>query len=419
MTPSDEVRLLGERAKAASRVLCGLRTEVKNAALQAMAAALEAHQGEILWENEADLAAARDAGLTGAMLKRLGLSESKLAGMAAGLRQVAELPDPVGSVVDGWSRPNGLEIRRVRVPLGVIGIIYESRPNVTADAAGLCLKSGNAVILRGGTEAIRSNRAVARVLSGSATAAGIPDGAIQLVQSTDRQTATALMQARDYVDCLIPRGGPGLLQAMRDQAEVPFIVDGAGVCHTYVDAAADLDMAVEVAFNAKVQYPAVCNALETLLVHRDVALAYLPRIVGKLIAAGCEVRGCPTTCALAPDARPATDEDWDTEYNDLILSIRVVDGLDEALDHIARHGTLHSEAIITRDREAARRFVREVDAAAVYINASTRFTDGERFGFGAEIGISTQKLHARGPLGLPELTCVKFVIEGDGQIVGG
>lgn len=417
MSAHDEVRELGLAARAASRVLAGLRSETKDDALRAMAEALLAHADEILTANQADLAAARELELTPAMLKRLALTADKVAGMAAGLREVADLPDPVGAVVDGWRRPNGLDIRRVRVPLGVIGIIYESRPNVTADAAGLCLKSGNACILRGGKESIRSNQAIATVLQDAATAAGMPEGAIQLVQTTSREVATALMQATEYVDCLIPRGGEGLLGAMREHAKVPFIVDGAGVCHTYVDALADLEQAVEIAVNAKTSYPAVCNAMETLLVHRDVAAEFLPRVAEQLTALDVELRGCRRTCAVLRCATPATDEDWDTEYLDLILSIRVVDSLDDAIEHIAQHGTLHSEAIITTDREAARRFQQEVDAAAVYVNASTRFTDGGRFGFGAEIGISTQKLHCRGPLGLVELTCVKYLVEGDGQVV--
>lgn len=417
MSSIAEIEALGQRARAAARALCGLRTEVKNRALAAMADALEAATDRILAANAEDLDGARAMELTPALLKRLELNAAKVQAMATGLREVAELPDPVGAVVDGWRRPNGLEIRRVRVPIGVIGIIYESRPNVTADAAGLCLKSGNACILRGGKEAIRSNRAIADVLAEAATAAGAPDGAIQLVQSTDRETAIALMQAERYLDCLIPRGGHGLLSAMREHARVPFIVDGAGVCHTFVDASADIDQAVEVVFNAKTSYPGVCNAMETLLVHRDIAEAFLPPAAARLVAAGVELRGCPRTLQIIDTAVPATDADWDTEYLDLILSVRIVDDLDQAIDHIARHGTLHSEAILTRDHEHARRFATEVDAAAIYINASTRFTDGGRFGFGAEIGISTQKLHARGPLGLTELTCVKYVCEGDGHIV--
>ncbi|NUQ00128.1 MAG: glutamate-5-semialdehyde dehydrogenase [Armatimonadetes bacterium] len=416
-TARDEIAVLGRGARQASRVLAGLLTEQKNRALQAMADALEARTAFILDQNAADLEASAQFDLTPAMKKRLALSGSKIADMAAGLRQVAELPDPVGAVVDGWRRPNGLYLRRVRVPLGVIAIIYESRPNVTADAAGLCLKSGNACILRGGKEAIRSNSAIADVMGEALAKAGLPREAIQLVRNTSREHATALMQATGLVDCLIPRGGHGLLQAIKDNAKVPFIEDGAGVCHTYIDDSADLDMAVSIAVNAKTQYPAVCNAMETLLVSAAVAESYLPRVAEELAAKGCELRGCQRTRAVLPTISAASDDDWDTEYNDLVLSIKVVDGLDEAIEHIAGHGTLHSEAIVTRSHEHAQRFIHEVDAAAVYINASTRFTDGGRFGFGAEIGISTQKLHARGPLGLAELTSVKYIVEGNGQIV--
>jgi len=413
----EAITQLGRQARQASRALAQLNSAAKDAALEAMAAALLANEAAILAANAEDLAHADEFDLTAAMKKRLRLDAGKLAGMADGLRQVAALTDPVGSVVDGWRRPNGLSIRRVRVPLGVIGIIYESRPNVTADCAGLCVKSGNAVILRGGKEAIRSNTAIARTLAAAADDHGLPAHAIQLIEDTSRELATAMMRAEGYIDCIIPRGGAGLIKALQDNAKVPFILDGAGVCHTYVDAAADLAMAVKVAVNAKCQYPAVCNAMETLLVHQDVAAAFLPRVAAEYAAAGCELRGCPRTCALLPTANPADEEDWDTEYSDLILSVKVVDSLDAAMDHIAVHGTLHSECIITGDLTAAHRFCREVDAAAVYVNASTRFTDGERFGFGAEIGISTQKLHARGPLGLAELCSVKYIVEGDGQIV--
>lgn len=417
MDATEAIGKLGRQAKAAARVMAQLTSATKNAALEAMAAALLANQDAILAANAEDLAHADEFDLTAAMKKRLKLDAGKLAGMADGLRQVAGLTDPVGSVVDGWRRPNGLSLRRVRVPLGVIGIIYESRPNVTADCAGLCVKSGNAVILRGGKEAIRSNTAIARTLATAAAEHGLPPHAIQLIEDTSRELATAMMQAEGYIDCIIPRGGAGLIKALQDHAKVPYILDGAGVCHTYIDAAADLAMAVTIAVNAKCQYPAVCNAMETLLVHADVADAFLPAVAAEYAAAGCELRGCERTCALVPSASPATEADWDTEYSDLILSIRVVDSLDAAMDHIAAHGTLHSECIVTGDLAAAQRFCREVDAAAVYVNASTRFTDGERFGFGAEIGISTQKLHARGPLGLAELCSVKYIVEGEGQIV--
>ena len=417
MSATEAITTLGKQAKQAGRALSQLTSEVKNAALEAMAQALLDQQAAILAANAEDLAHADEFDLTAAMKKRLKLDAKKIAAMADGLRQVASLTDPVGSVVDGWRRPNGLSIRRVRVPLGVIGIIYESRPNVTADCAGLCVKSGNAVILRGGTEAIRSNTAIARTLARAATASGLPVNTIQLVEDTSRELATALMQAEGYVDCIIPRGGAGLIKALQDNAKVPYILDGAGVCHSYVDSAADLDMALAVAVNAKCQYPAVCNAMETLLVHQHVAPAFLPRLAKALAEEQCELRGCDRTRAILPEAVAATDEDWSTEYSDLILSVKVVDSLDAAMDHIAIYGTLHSECILTTDLLAAQRFCREVDAAAVYVNASTRFTDGERFGFGAEIGISTQKLHARGPLGLAELCSVKYLVEGNGQIV--
>jgi glutamate-5-semialdehyde dehydrogenase len=411
-----QVTALGQAAKAAARVLAQASTKAKNAALAAAADGLEAARDELLAANRRDLEQAQANGLTPALINRLTLNDKRLGAMIGGLRDLIGLADPVGAVVDGWRRPNGLDIRRVRVPLGVIGIIYEARPNVTADAAGLCLKSGNACILRGGKEAINSNQAVAAVLRAALTATGLPADAIALIGNTSRESATALMQAEGLVDCLIPRGGRGLIRSLKDNARVPCIIDGDGICHTFVDDSADPAMAVAVTLNAKTSYPAVCNAMETLLVHEAVAETLLPRIAEAMLAAGVELRGCPRTMALVPQAVAAADEDWDTEYSDLILSVKVVAGLDEAIAHIARHGSGHSEAIITRDYEHGRRFCHEVDAAAVYVNASTRFTDGGEFGFGAEIGISTQKLHARGPLGLAELTTAKYVIEGDGQV---
>jgi len=415
-TARAEVAALGQQAKQAARALAMAPTKVKDAALAAMADGLEAERDALLAANRLDLDQAAANGLTPALINRLTLNDKRLGAMITGLRDMIALPDPVGLVVDGWRRPNGLDIRRVRMPLGVVGIIYESRPNVTADAAGLCLKSGNACVLRGGKEAIHSNRAIAAVLARAAEGAGAPAGAIQLVTNITRDSALALVQADGLLDCVIPRGGRGLIQMLKEHARVPYIVDGDGICHTFVDAGADLAMAASIVLNAKTSYPAVCNALETLLVHRDIAGAFLPVCAQQLVAAGVELRGCPATCALLPQAIPATDQDWDTEYADLILSVRIVDSLDAALAHIARHGSGHSEAIVTRDFDRSRRFTHEVDAAAVYVNASTRFTDGGEFGFGAEIGISTQKLHARGPLGLVELTTVKYVIEGDGQV---
>jgi glutamate-5-semialdehyde dehydrogenase len=416
MAATEEVQKLGHAARAASRVLAGLTTKVKNNALAAMADALESKRDDLLAANRRDLDQAQANGLSGALLNRLMLNDKRLAAMVTGLRDLMALPDPVGAVVDGWRRPNGLDIRRVRVPLGVVGIIYESRPNVTADAAGLCLKSGNACILRGGKEAIHSNRAIAEALSEAAASAGVPSAAISLITNITRDSALALMQAEGLIDCLIPRGGRGLIRNLKDNAKVPYIIDGDGICHTFVDASADPDMASAVVLNAKTSYCAVCNAMETLLVHADLTDTLLPRLCRELAEAGVELRGCERTCAAIDYAKPASDEDWDTEYSDMILSVKVVDDLDEALAHIAAHGSGHSEAILTRDYEHGRRFTHEVDAAAVYINASTRFTDGGEFGFGAEIGISTQKLHARGPLGLVEMTTVKYVIEGDGQV---
>src|SRR5579871_3859992 len=403
------------RAKAAARRLATLGADVKNAALEAMAAALTECGAAILEANAADLEAGRERGLSEALLDRLMLNEKRLRAMAEGLQQVAALPDPIGQVIAGGRRPNGLEIQRVRVPLGVVGVIYESRPNVTADAAGLCLKSGNAVILRGGSEAIRSNTALARLLATAAGRAGLPPDSLQLIETTDREAALALMQAEGWVDVLLPRGGEALKKSVLENATVPVLASLGGNCHTYVDSRADLAMATEIAFNAKVSRPSVCNAMETLLVHAEVADALLPGLGARLAEAGVELRGCERTCARLPQATPATEADWETEYLALILAVRVVDSLDEALDHIARYGTGHSEAIVTEDYRAAERFLREVDAACVYVNASTRFTDGYEFGQGAEVGISTQKLHARGPIGLTELTTYKTLVRGNGQ----
>ncbi len=336
--------------------------------------------------------------------------------MARGVRQIADLPDPVGAVTGMWRRPNGLQVGRMRVPLGVIGIIYESRPNVTADAAALCLKSGNAVLLRGGSEALRTNRAIADVLAAAVASAGLPPAALAVVPSADRAVVKEMLSLHGLIDLIIPRGGEGLIRAVREGSQIPVIAHDKGLCHTYVDASADLVMAGEIAYNAKVERPGVCNAMETLLVHADVAPAFLPSLAARLRAAGVEVRGCPRTRSLVPAAMPATEEDWDTEYLALTLSIRVVDSFDEAVAHIARHGSGLAEAIVTADHGRAMRFLREVDAGAVFVNASTRFTDGYEFGMGAEMGISTQKLHARGPMGLPELTCEKFIVLGDGQV---
>lgn len=416
MDYSAELREKGAVAKRAAAKLATLPTAVKNNALLAMAGALEANTAAILAANAVDMEKGRAKGLSAALLDRLLLTEPRVRAMADGLRQIAALPDPVGETVEGWLRPNGLAITKVRVPLGVIGIIYEARPNVTADAAGLCLKAGNAVLLRGGSEAIASNLAVAGALAAAAEGAGAPAGCIQLIATTDRAAVNAMLKLNKYIDVIIPRGGAGLIQTVVENSTVPVIETGIGVCHVFVDATADLAMAKDIAFNAKVSRPGVCNAMETLLVHQAVADDFLPPMLAAFHDAGVEVRGCAGAMCHHPAVKAATEEDWAAEYLDLILAVRVVGSLGEALDHIAAYGTRHSEAIVTGDLANARRFQAEVDAAAVYVNASTRFTDGMEFGFGAEIGISTQKLHARGPMGLRELTSVKYLVMGDGQI---
>lgn len=413
---ASEAKQKALKAREAASVLAGLSTAVKDAALLEMASALLENQQAVLDANAQDVAAGRARGLSEALVDRLSLNPKRIEAMAEGLRQVASLPDPVGSIVAGWTRPNGLVIQKVRVPLGVVGCIYEARPNVTVDVVGLCLKSGNSTVLRGGSEAINSNTALVNVLRAAVAKAGVPEDAIQLITSTDRAEAQAMMRLNGIIDVLVPRGGAGLIRTVVETATVPVIETGVGNCHTYVDASADLVMAEEVAYNAKVQRCSVCNAMETLLVHKDVASAFLPRIAQRYEKAGVELRGCPRTRELLPQAKEATEEDWYTEYLALILAVKVVDSLDEAIAHINKYGSKHSEAIITNDYKAARRFTEQVDAAAVYVNASTRFTDGFEFGMGAEVGISTQKLHARGPMGLEALTSTKFVVWGDGQI---
>ncbi len=406
----------GELAKKAARVLAVADTNLKNDALSKMAEYLEKAEEEIIAANAADIKLGKEMGLTAALLERLMLDKSRIKAMADGLREIMRLPDPVGEVLSISRRPNGLEVGRIRTPIGVIGIIYESRPNVTADAAGLCLKAGNAILLRGGEEAINSNRIIARVISEAAVAAGLPQGTIQLVDSLDRQLVIKMMQMNDYLDCLIPRGGMGLKKAVIENATVPYIMTGMGNCHVYVDKYADLKKARAIVMNAKVQRPSVCNAAETLLVHKAVAKDFLPQMCQDLMGAGVEIRGCPVTQAIASGVIAATEADWDEEYLDLIIAVKVVEDLEEAINHINEHGTGHSEAVISENYTDVRRFMNAVDAAAVYANASTRFTDGNEFGFGAEMGISTQKLHARGPMGLRELTTTKFIIYGDGQI---
>ena len=405
-------------ANKAARVLANVSTKVKNDALKAMAEALCLCKNYILEENRADMESGRQNGMSESLLDRLMLTEGRIEGMAIGLRQVAELADPVGEVIAGRQLANGLNLTKIRVPLGVIAIIYEARPNVTADAIGLCLKSGNAVILKGGSEAIRSNKAIAGVLTEAAENAGIPKAALQFIDSVDRAAVQELIRMDRYVDVVIPRGGAGLIKMVVQNSSVPVIQTGVGVCHTFVDENADLVMAREIAFNAKVSRPSVCNAMETLLVHEKIAAEFLPAMLKRYFDAGVKIFGCKQTKAFDTRVEPATEEDWATEYGDLRLSVKIVKDIDEAIDHIAEYGTKHSEAIVTRSYESARKFQQNVDAAAVYVNASTRFTDGFEFGFGAEIGISTQKLHARGPMALPELTSVKYLINGTGQIRG-
>lgn len=413
-----EMKKKAEAARAASRKLSVLPTGVKNKALLAMAEALEKRSSVILAANEQDLEEARQKGLKRSYLDRLMLNESRISQMAEGLRQTAQLPDPISQGDYSATRPNGLEIRRIRVPLGVIGIIYEARPNVTADAAGLCLKSGNAVILRGGSEAIRSNTAISSLLAKAAYENGIPEGALQFVEFTDRAAVDVMTHLSGLLDVIIPRGGAGLIKHIVANSSVPVIETGTGVCHTFVDASADQAMAVDIAVNAKTSHPSVCNAMETLLVHKAIAAEFLPRLAAAMAEKHVELRGCEQACAICPAMIPATEDDWSAEYGDLILSVKVVEDIQAAISHINRYNTGHSEAIVTTDIRNAHRFQREVDAAAVYVNASTRFTDGFEFGFGAEIGISTQKLHARGPMGLMELTSTKYLIYGEGQVRG-
>ena len=409
---------MGQKARQAARELNAVSGTQKNAALEAMASSLEEQTGAVLEANDRDITRARAAGMIDSMIDRLRLTKERVAGMAAGIRSIRALTDPVGEVMEGCRLENGLEVRKVRVPMGVIGIIYEARPNVTSDAAALCLKAGSAVILRGGKEAIESNRAVAQALRAGLEAAGLQPDTVQLVEDTSRETAAAMMKMNGYIDLLIPRGGAGLIRSVVENATVPVIQTGVGNCHIYVDESADADMAQAIVVNAKASRPSVCNAAETLLIHSGAAPALLPPLAAALREKGVRLRCCGRAAALLPGVpvEPAEEADWATEYLDYILAVRVVDSLEEAMDHIARYGTGHSECIVTENYEHAQRFTREVDAAAVYVNASTRFTDGGEFGMGAEIGISTQKLHARGPMGLRELTTVKYIVNGSGQI---
>jgi len=413
-TLEESIHQLGRQARAASRLLAQLSAEDKNRILQAMAASIRARTREILAANALDLAAGTEKGLSAAMLDRLMLDEKRIEAIAAGIDQVATLPDPVGQVMDSWSRPNGIRIEQVRVPIGTIAIIYESRPNVTADAAVLCFKTGNATILRGGSEALHSNLAIAHALA----AAGGPEHAVQLIPFTDRESVAVLARMDQWLDLIIPRGGKGLIETVVSLARMPVIKHYDGICHLFVDAAADIAMATALAVDGKTQKPGVCNALETLLVHRDIAAEFLPRAAAALRAKGVEIRGCERTREFLPDAIPATEEDWRTEYLELILAVKIVDSAAEAVEHINEFGSHHTDTIATRDEATAERFLREVDSACVFHNVSTRFADGGEFGFGAEIGISTDKLHARGPMGLRELTSYQYRVRGAGQTKG-
>jgi glutamate-5-semialdehyde dehydrogenase len=407
----ESILQMGRQARAAAYRLAQLSSDEKNAILRAMASSIRNNAAALMQANDKDLAAGVEKGLSAAMLDRLRLDEARIEAMAAGIDQVATLPDPVGQVMDAWERPNGIRIEQVRVPIGTIGIIYESRPNVTADAAALCFKTGNATILRGGSEAIHSNRAIAAALA----SAGAPEHAIQLIPFTDRESVAALAQMDKWLDLIIPRGGKGLIETVVSLARMPVIKHYDGICHLFVDQAADLDMAVKLTVDAKTQKCGVCNALETLIVHEAVAAEFLPMAATALRAKKVELRGCEKTRAILSDCIPATDEDWDTEYLDLILSIKVVSSIDEAIDHINTHGSHHTDTIVTEDQAAAERFLRSVDSACVFHNVSNRFADGGEFGFGAEIGISTDKLHARGPMGLRELTSYQYRVHGNGQ----
>jgi glutamate-5-semialdehyde dehydrogenase len=414
----DEAIRLSKQAKAASRQLAPIPSAEKNRALHLMADQLEAQNDYLIEENKKDLNAAEKAGISEAIVDRIALNDSRVRGMAKGLREVAALPDPVGEVVKMWRRPNGLQVGRMRIPLGVIAIIYEARPNVTADAAALCLKSGNAVILRGGREAHFSNLAIGRILRNACAQTRVPREAVQIVQTKDHALVQELLQLEEYIDLVIPRGGEELIRAVVAHSKVPVIKHYKGVCHVYVDSAASLEMAERICMNAKVQRPSVCNAMETLLVHEAIAPTFLPSLIAKYQAAGVEIRGCEKTCALVSGIKKATEADWTTEYLDLILSVRVVKDMDEAIDHIERYGSDHTDTIVTADYQRSRDFIDRVNSSAVIVNASTRFNDGGELGLGAEIGISTSKIHAFGPMGLEELTTTKFVVLGNGQIRG-
>ncbi len=416
MSLKEEIISLARQAKEAYYFLSQASSEEKNKALQEVVKSMERRREEILKANQQDVEEGRKKGLSKALIDRLTITEKRFESMVRGIREVVSLPDPVGEVIKMWRRPNGLLIGKMRVPIGVIGIIYESRPNVTSDAASLCLKSGNSVILRGGSEAFRSNQAIVEAWKEGLEGAGFPASCVQFVPTVEREAVNILLQLHEFIDLIIPRGGEGLIRKVTEISTIPVIKHYKGVCHVYVEEDADLEMAVRISFNAKVQRPGVCNAMETLLVHEKIASSFLPRIGEKLKNAGVEIRGCPRTKEILPYAVEAKEEDWYEEYLDLILAVKVVKNIDEAIKHINTYGSQHSDAIVTSSYSRALKFLREVDSACVYVNASTRFTDGGEFGMGAEIGISTDKLHARGPMGLEELTTYKFIIFGEGQI---
>ena len=416
MSVAEQMLKIARDAKAASQTLASLSSAIKNELLQCMAQSLLDHTEELVESNEKDLYAAREAGLAPAMVDRLTLDAQRIRAMADGLREVAELPDPVGEVTSMWRRPNDLQIGRMRIPLGVIGIVYESRPNVTADAAGLCLKSGNAVILRGGKEAIHSNLAIGKILKSELERMRLPAAAVQVIETTDRAAILELLKREEEIDLIIPRGGEGLIRFVSENSRIPVIKHYKGVCHTFVDASADYEQAEKICINAKVQRPGVCNAMETLLIHQDIAETFVPRITAAMRAHGVEMRGCETVREFATEVLPATEEDWYAEYLDLTLAIKVVENLNEAIEHIRKYGSLHTEVIVTRDYENSQRFLREINSSVVMVNASSRFSDGNQFGLGAEIGISTTKLHSFGPMGLEDLTTRKFIVLGSGQV---
>ncbi|MEJ6949508.1 glutamate-5-semialdehyde dehydrogenase [Natronospora cellulosivora (SeqCode)] len=416
MSIREDLIKQAKQSKLAARNLANISSEIKDKALLHIANSLEKSKDIIIKENKKDMEAGKKAGLSKAMLDRLELNDKRIKGMADGLRELVALKDPIGDVMKMWKRPNGLQIGQMRVPLGVIGIIYESRPNVTIDAAGLCLKAGNAVILRGGSEAINSNKILTKIASEAACESGLPEGAVQLVQTTDREAVGVLFELNDYLDVLIPRGGASLINRVVNESKVPVIETGVGNCHIYVDSDADLDMALDIVYNAKTDRPAVCNAAEGLLVHQDIADKFLKNLYDLFNKNNVEIRGCEKAVKIIKDVKAAEESDWSQEYLDYIMAVKVVSDMDEAIEHIANYSSKHSEAIITNNYQKSQRFLQEIDAAAVYVNASTRFTDGGQFGLGAEIGISTQKLHARGPMGLNELTTIKYIIYGQGQV---